>query len=292
VKSAIANKSNYFSTDQVGQLLLQITSETKRLELAKLSYPRVTDPTNFSDVVDLFKVQANKDNIQQFIQAKNPEIGGTTGTDYLHQPLTTQQFNQLQRKIKNQYQAAGKYAVLSDAFNTTTDYFTTVQLKQLLPLITTESDRLTLAKQSYSHVADPTNFSTLYTLFTTQANRDEFNNFVKYGQSTSTTGQYANRVAMSDGDFSKLQLKARLHFSQSNTVSDIKSALSNTSNYFTLDQIRSLLTMVKSESDRLTLAKLAYQRVVDPTNFSQLYDLFTSQSSIDELNNYIKTNPS
>src|SRR5688572_16552658 len=53
VKSAFTNKSNYFTTDQVGELLMLITSESKKLELAKLSYPRVTDPENFSDTRDL-----------------------------------------------------------------------------------------------------------------------------------------------------------------------------------------------------------------------------------------------
>src|SRR5580765_123252 len=67
VKSAFSNKAYYFSTDQAGQLLLLITSETKRLELAKLSYPRISDPSNFGDVTDLFKIQSNKDNIDKFI---------------------------------------------------------------------------------------------------------------------------------------------------------------------------------------------------------------------------------
>jgi hypothetical protein len=38
IKTAFANKSYWFTTDQVGQLLLLINSESKRLELAKLSY--------------------------------------------------------------------------------------------------------------------------------------------------------------------------------------------------------------------------------------------------------------
>ena len=288
IKAAFANKSYYFTTEQVGQLLLLITSETKRLELAKLSYPKVTDPNNFADVSDLFKTQSNKDNIDKFIQSKNPDV--VAGIDNSKLPISNQQFNQLQRKIKNQYEQSGKYAVLRDALNVSTNYFTTAQLKQLLPLITTESDRLTLAKQSYARVSDVNNFSSLSTLFTTQANKDEFNNFIRYGESTAS-GQFTNRTPMSDGDFSKLHLKARLHFRQSSTVSDIKAALTNTNNYFTVEQVRSLLSLVSAESDRLTLAKLAYFRVVDPASFTQLYDLFTSQASINDLNNHIKSNP-
>jgi hypothetical protein len=75
-------------------------------------------------------------------------------------------------------------------------------------------------------------------------------------------------------------------------VSDIKTAFNNTSNYFTVEQVRSLLSLVSSEADRLTLAKQAYLRVVDPASFTQLFDMFTSQTSIDELNNYIKATAS
>jgi len=295
IKTALSNTSYFFTTDQVGQLLLPLTTESKRLELAKLSYPRVTDPNNFGDVVDLFSTQSNKDNINKFIQSKNPEVVANTNTaiDASRPPLTTQQFNQLQRKIKNQYQESGKYAVLSDALNVTTNYFTTEQLRQLLSLISTESDRLVLAKQSYTRVADQTNFYNLASIFTSQASRDDFNNFIRNGETTtSSTSTQTGRVAMSDGDFSKLQWKARLHIHQASIVKDINTAFSDANNYFTVDQIRSLLTMVSSESDRLTLAKLAYHRIVDPTSFTGLFDLFSSQTSLNDLNNYIKTNKS
>ena len=286
IKTAFANKSNYFTTDQVGQLLLLISSETRRLELAKLSYPKVTDPNNFADVSDLFKTQANKDNIDKFIQSKNPEIVTSTGVNSSRPPLSTQQFNQLQRKIMNQYEESGKIAVLRDALNSITNYFTTAQLKQLLLLISNENERLALAKQSYARVSDQANFSSLSAIFNVQTNKDDFNNYIKYGE-TSAPAQYTNRTAMSDGDFTKLQLKSRFHLHQSSIVKDVKTAFSDANNYFNVDQIRSLLSMVSAESDRLMLAKLAYLRIVDPTTFSQLYDMFT-QSSIDALNSYIK----
>ena len=288
VKAALSNKAYYFTTDQVGQMLMVITSEPKRLELAKLSHPRVTDPENFADVSDLFKTQPNKDNIDKFIQSKNTAIVTTPGVNSARPPVSTQQFNQLQRKIKNQYQESGKIAVFQDALSVNNSYYTTAQLKQLLLLIPTETERLALAKQSYARVSDESNFASLNTIFNSQVNRDDFNNYVKYGGAVSAN-PITDRPAMSDGDFTKLQLKARLHFRQSSTVGDIKEAFSNTNNYFTVDQIKSLLSLVSAEADKLTLAKLAYGRAVDQNNFTQLYELFTSQASITELNNYIKS---
>ena len=294
MKTGFANKTYFYTTDQVGQLLLLITSETKRLELTKLAYPKVTDPNNFADVADLFNSQANKDNIEKFILSKNPASSESTntGVNDPRPPITSQQFNLLLQRVRNQYEQSGKYAVLRDAFNASTDYFTTSQLRQLLSLISTESERLALAKLSYTRVSDASNFTSLYDLFNTQASRNELNNYIKYGETTASAGQYSNRIAMSDGEFSSLRLKASLHFRQSSVVTDVKEALTNTNNYFSLGQIRSLLSMIASEPDRLMLAKLAYHRATDPTAFTQLFDMFSSQANIDNLNNYIKTNRS
>ena len=70
IKSGIATKANYFSTDQVGELLLLVSSEANRLELAKLAYPRVVDSYNFSQLTDLFTIQSNRSELEIFIQAQ------------------------------------------------------------------------------------------------------------------------------------------------------------------------------------------------------------------------------
>ena len=321
VKSAFTNRTNYFTTDQAGQLLMLVTSEAKKLELAKLAYPRIVDPEHFMDVTELFNAQASKDNLEQFYRTKNPQYDpGTTdnnsnntnntnnnnnsnnnnnnstpnNNNYSHQPMSNQQFNQLAGTVNNQYQQAGKYAVIHDAFNIPSNYFTTAQIRQLLTLITMESDRLTLAKLAHARTADPANFSSLYNLFSTQAMREELDNHIRYGGTvnTNTPGEYSNRVAMTATEFSALQLKVRLHFRQASVVQDVREAFTNNMNWFTLEQTRALLTYVLNETDRLAMAKLAYHRVTDPTTFHQLSDLFTTQAARDELNKYIRSTKS
>ena len=293
VKSALNTKSNYFTTEQAGQLLMQLTSEAQRLELAKLAYPKITDTENYAEMATLFKSEANRDKLDAFLATKNNTSNSVAYQgNFAKASMTTQQFNQLVRTVKNQYRQEGKYAVINDALQLNTNYFTTAQVRQLLNLVTAESDRLALAKISYARVTDPDNFKTLYNLFTT-TNRTELDNYIRYGENTSVnTGQYSNRVAMSGGDFTKLQMKARLHFRQSSVVDDLREALSDKNNYFTLDQTRSLLTMVIDEADRLALAKLAWHRITDPSSFMQLMDLFTIQTHKDDLNTYMRNNPS
>jgi hypothetical protein len=54
--------------------------------------------------------------------------------------------------------------------------------------------------------------------------------------------------------------------------------------YFTTNQVRQLLQLFSSESDKLELAKLSYKNIADRQNFRQLYDLFSyrSQTELDQ----------
>jgi hypothetical protein len=54
-------------------------------------------------------------------------------------------------------------------------------------------------------------------------------------------------------------------------------------NYFTTAQLRQLLGLFNFESNKLQLAKLGYDKVVDQGNYYSLSDMFNSNSSRDEL---------
>ena len=288
-KTAVTSRGNYFTTEQIGQLISLITAESKKLELAKLSYPKVTDPGNFSEINTLFNSQAAREELEKYVGASTGTTTTTTAPSNGRSPMSAFEFNSLLQTVKNQYQQEGKVAVLTDAFNTGGQYYSTSQLRQLISLVTAENNRLALAKLSYARVSDIANFSSLNNLLAKQSSRDELNYFVKYGGNTVSAEQYANRVAISDAEFRKLYQKANLHFRQSSVVADVKAAFSNTTNYYSIAQVRSLLGLITTESDRLTLAKLAYHRVTEPPAFTQLFDMFTSEASKNDLSNYISS---
>jgi hypothetical protein len=62
----------------------------------------------------------------------------------------------------------------------------------------------------------------------------------------------------------------------------------NSNNYFSTNQVRQLLLLINAESNRLELAKLAYKSVTDPSNYLQINNILDTQSSRDELSNYVK----
>ncbi len=226
-----------------------------------------------------------------FTEKKMKAVAGTASSTV---PMTDANFNKLVQTVKAKWSQSSRVSAIKSSIATKANYFSTDQVGQLLLLVSSEANRLTLAKLDYPKVTDPLNYYDVADLFNTQANKDNINAFVQSknpGGSLVTTNTYPSRIAMSDSEFSKLQMKASLHFRQSSVVTDVKAALNNKNNYFTVEQLRSLLTMVTTEASRLELAKLAWHRSADPNSFTQLYDMFT-QASVTTLNTYIRNNPS
>jgi len=290
ITGAFNNASNYFSTAQIRQLLSLVNSESDRLALAKQSYARVSDAAAFTSLYDLFYSQSSRDDLNNFI---NGNSNTQTNTRTV---MADYQFNQLLQNVNSQYNQAGKFNAITSAFNTTGNYFSTAQVRQLLSVVNSESDRLALAKLSYLRVIDAVNFTSLYDLLYSQASRNDLNTYVIQNGGTGTNVQTNIRIPMADATFNQIYQKARNHIRPSSTVTELKDAFNNTSYYFSTAQIRQLLSLISnsilsSETDLLEVAKLSWHRVTDPVNFTQLFDLFTTQANRDALSAYIQARP-
>ena len=184
VTNAFENANNYFTTDQATQLLEFVTSESKRLSLAKTVYPKITDPANFTGMYDLFDYQSNKDALAEYVStyttnhpAYNNNYNNNRNATY-NQAMTDADFNILVKDIKKQWLPGAKLSALSNAFSNTNNYFTSLQAKQLIQLVSDEDNRLQLAKSAYGRIVDQANFGQLYDLFSTQARKDELRTYV------------------------------------------------------------------------------------------------------------------
>jgi len=304
VKTAFNTTSNNFTSSQVRQLLLLVNAENSRLELAKLAYLKVTDPNNFTTVYDVLNTEANRDALDDYVVLKGGSSTTTVNTAtadnnaaYTNRvAMSDASFNQLLQKVQGHFFQSNRIEEVKNALNTSNNYFSTAQLRQLLSVIANEGERLALTKLAYARASDPYNFNQLGELFSSQASRDELNNYIitNGGAVNSNTGynnstSYSNRTAMSDASFNQLYQKASNHFFQSSVVTDVKNAFSTSTEYFSTEQVKQLLLLVKSETDRLALAKLAYAKASDPGNFSQLSSVFTTQANKDALIAYIRT---
>jgi hypothetical protein len=70
----------------------------------------------------------------------------------------------------------------------------------------------------------------------------------------------------------------------------LSEALDVSTNYFTIFQITSLLSLIQPESDRLALSKKTFTHLVEGANTSSLLELFTIKENIDDLRNHIEAN--
>lgn len=280
LRNAFNNPNNYFTSAQVKQLLALIYTESVRLELAKLAYPGVTDPANYTLVNDVLTQQASRDELYYFTHS--------AGTTTIKTPMSDLAFSQLLQKVNAYASPWDRIREIRETVSKAYNYFNIYQLRQLMSVAAAENDRLDIAKMAYKNIVDPQNYTQVFDLFSTQASRDEL---ISYIRSNGGTINYTARIPMSDAAFNQLLQKASAHFFPWDKLKDVKAAVSDDNNYFTTAQVRQLLSILNSETDRLDIAKTAYKNVTDAGNYRQLYDLFTTQSSRDDLNTYIINHP-
>jgi len=289
LNTVFANTSNYFTTTQARQLLLLVNDENSRLHLAKTVYHGITDPANFSQLYDVLSMQSNRNDLAAYVS--NYHSGGYTNTYPAYKtPMSTESFNSLYSRIQNTWGLGAKMSELVVVFGSASNYFTTAQAEQLIRLVSSESNRLQLAKSSYDNITDPTNFSNLYDVLNSQSSRDELAAFVNAATGTTGTGTGATyKTPMSTANYNSLYSRIQNTWGLGAKMSALVDVFASTSDYFTTAQAEELIRLVSSETNRLQLAKASYDNITDPTNFSNLYDVLSSQASRDELVAYVNT---
>jgi hypothetical protein len=92
--------------------------------------------------------------------------------------------------------------------------------------------------------------------------------------------------AMNGSEFNQLVSRIRGQLFASGKLNTARDAVSR--NYFSTAQVRQLLQLFNADNDKLELAKQAYRNTVDQGSYYALYDVFSYQSSRDELDRYIR----
>lgn len=116
-----------------------------------------------------------------------------------------------------------------------------------------------------------------------QENYDE-DRFVHHHEWNDDEGYYG---VIRNRDFNDLKKVINDRWFESTKMDFAKTAIDE--NYFTIDQVRELLELFTFESSKLELAKLAYTKTVNNKKYFKLYDVFWFESSVTELNDYIKS---
>src|SRR5687767_2762565 len=93
-------------------------------------------------------------------------------------------YNVLYSDVQNRFGLGAKMSALANIFANANYYFTVAQARQLIQLVSSESNRLELAKASYDNIVDQANFSQLYDVLSGTASRNELETYVRGYQTT------------------------------------------------------------------------------------------------------------
>ena len=285
IYNLFTNTNNYFTVSQARQLVQLAPDEANRLYLAKISYRSIIDRNNFSQMNTLLSSQASRNELNIFVNTYD-----NSNPVYTRIAMKEAEFNTLYRDIQNRFGIGAKMSALSNVFANENYYFTTAQAKQLIPLVSDESNRLELAKASYDNIVDQANFSQLYDIFS-NSSRNALEVYVRDHQTDPvyTTPPVYTRTPMSNSSYTSLYNEVRNTYGFGAKMSRLTDIFANENYYFTVAQAKQLVQLVSAESNRLELAKSAYGNITDPENFNLMYDVFTSQSSKNELSSYVNT---
>ena len=211
-------------------------------------------------------------------------------------PMTTSTYNQLFRTISNKRGQAARLKAATEVFNNSANYFDSYQAADIIALLNTEANRLVLAKLAYDNLADPSGYTQFYGLFNKQASIDELDTYVRNNSTyvdSYNNNPYNNnnsRVAMSDANFNSIYESIRKQWFPGSKMSSASDAFNVSTNYFTTAQAKKIIGLVSNEANRLELAKLSIDNLTDVANYKQMYDLFSTQASRDELDSYVRAN--
>jgi len=92
--------------------------------------------------------------------------------------MSNSSFSVLYNDVRNTFGFGAKMSRLTDIFENETNYFTVTQAKQLIQLVSAESNRLELAKSSYGNITDPENFNQMYDVLTSQSSKNDLSAYV------------------------------------------------------------------------------------------------------------------
>jgi hypothetical protein len=284
IYNSFTNTNNYFTVAQARQLVQLAPDEANRLYLAKISYRSIIDRNNFYQMNALLNSQTSRNELNIFVNTYD-----NSNPVYTRIAMKEAEYNTLYRDIQNRYGVGAKMSALSNVFATENYYFTTAQAKQLIQLVSDESNRLELAKASYDNIVDQANFNQLYDIFS-YSSRNALEVYVRDHQTGPVyTPPVYTRTPMSNSNYTSLYNEVRNTYGFGAKMSRLTEIFANETYYFTVAQAKQLIQLVSDERNRLELAKSAYGNITDPENFNLMYDLLTSQSSRNELSTYVNT---
>ncbi|MCK9254202.1 MAG: DUF4476 domain-containing protein [Bacteroidales bacterium] len=166
--------------------------------------------------------------------------------------------------------------------------FSTAQIMQLGELIKTESMRFVFFKAAYEKVYDRDNYLHVKQLLINQSYINGINEIYIVPK---VEKPYAEGIpspcVLSNNDYEQIKTNIRRELSTRQKLETAKNLIAQYK-CISSQQVKSMLNLFSLETDKLDFAKFAYKYCNDKNNYSVVSSFFTSLSSKNELNEYVK----
>lgn len=107
------------------------------------------------------------------------------------------------------------------------------------------------------------------------------------GESSTSTSGCKGRSSMTSTNFQSALESIKSKSFEDTKITTIKQIIK--ANCITVSQLSQIIKLLTFEESKVQVAKFAYDYVSDTNNYFQINDLFTYSSSVDELNEYLKS---
>jgi Ca2+-binding EF-hand superfamily protein len=178
LSEVFANENYYFTVAQAKQLIQLVSSESNRLELAMASYNNIVDQVNFNQLYDVLSSTASRNELENYVKGYQTTPGSTSPVVSTRTPMSASSFSALYDDVRSTFGLGAKMSRLTEIFDNETYYFTVAQAKQMIQLVSAESNRLQLAKSAYGNITDTENFNLMYDVLTSQSSKNELSSYV------------------------------------------------------------------------------------------------------------------
>lgn len=168
------------SVAQAMKIATLLSLENNRMEFLKASYNRIFDEANYDQAQQVFNHQPNKFAFAEFLKAKR--IVALPPAPVVQPPapcvVTSEQFRMLRETLAREGSSSSRVVIAKNQIPQM-KCFTSQQMKEILNLYPSSSDRLDVAKFAFQYLTDKDNyFLTVSSLFNSSSDRENLSNFV------------------------------------------------------------------------------------------------------------------
>ncbi|HPH83638.1 MAG TPA: DUF4476 domain-containing protein [Flavobacteriales bacterium] len=299
-----------FTTYQLIELLGYISEENDRLSLAMAAYPRLLNKQDVYDIYNSFAYFSSAFRLHDYIATSQkpvtvvpsnpippkpleinfpvlnyPDAANYNGPKNCVTSLSDNDFMMFVREIATHKSEQEKNeAALSLATRTC---LTTSQSMKLATALNIENNRLELLKKAYLRVYDEANFDFATQVFTHVPNQAALKEFLVVSRKNAQAQLPPPPCIVNDNDFRTIKEPLANESSSSTRLTIARQQIPRF-NCYKSRQIKELVALFSSSTDKLILSKFAYDYVSDKENyFFEISPLLPASSDRQSLSTYI-----